>query len=82
MAQQSINAIKNCYEGTKEAKYIREAYQQILALFKRDLMIKAKIQYGIHSERDRIRVNEFMIPKLIFEEAQETLMRTLYIQEQ
>jgi hypothetical protein len=83
MDQQSINAIKICYEGTKELTYIKEAYQQIHMLFKRDLKNKAEIQSETHSELDRIRIEEFMIPKLICEEAQETaLMRTIYIQEQ
>ena len=45
-------------------------------------MNKAKIQYEKHSKQDRVRVDKYMIPTLIKEEAQgKALIRTLHIYE-
>jgi hypothetical protein len=70
IARQTIKSIEQCYIGKPEDKLIRQTIDQIIARFEKDNTNGIEIKYHIPSFKDRLLVEQYMIPTMIYEEAQ------------
>ena len=75
---QTIKSVEQCYRGKPEEKLIHKAIDQIIAKFNRDITNEIEIKYHKPSIKDRLLVEQYQIPTMIYEEAQgNALIRTL-----
>ena len=70
IARQTIKSIEQCYKGKPKEKLIRQTIDQIIARFEKDNTNGIEIKYHIPSFKDRLVVEQYMIPIMIYEEAQ------------
>ena len=78
ITRQTIKSIEQCYEGRPEENLIKQTINQIIAKFNKDITNEIEIKYHKPSIKDRLLVEQYQIPTMIYKEAQgNALIRTL-----